>query len=223
MLFLGILLSSLSCKSEKTELIGINTTSIYRMLNGKDSLGYSSIKVKENNNKFILTEITEIPSFKEEITVFFKEDLVADSVRVTGDYSTYKIDCFSAFTKEGSIKGYAGFPVLPNKEMVKIDTLINDKKIIERTLSLFLYTLNLDKTVNSDTAYQYNATDGKISKVQAVWIDGYENVTVPAGDFKCRKLEVIGGVAEQVFYISEENNKIIKIEIKNQPWVYELI
>jgi len=199
---------------------------IYRMSQNGDSLGYSKIKIEMNESAISIHEESKVSSsFKmtEEMSSFMNvKNLIFNNVNLKGVINNNKFEGTVKYFNR-RLKGRSNYTLLNSNKEAKIDSIISIP-FVERLASLFLFPPLIDFEVSKEYNYlQFNVNDCKFRSV-IIKRTTSQTISGPRGVFDTYKLELTGGVAEQVLFISKEYPKrIVRIEFKNTKWVYELL
>ncbi|MEO1054738.1 MAG: hypothetical protein AAFX87_29165 [Bacteroidota bacterium] len=195
---------------------------IYTMSQKGDSLGYTHLTIKDNGKQWLLIDDAKVPNFEETIFCYVnKKTLLPDSILMSGKMSGFPIDVQIAW-KGNHVKGYADFPKHPSRPTVQIDTTLSEK-VIPRVMSFYFLPFYQQLEAGYTTEYdQFNASDGLIRKIKLI-IPSEESINVSGYDYNVYRVELTGGVAQQVIYVNREQPEIVKISFKDNDWVYELI
>jgi len=126
--------------------------------------------------------------------------------------------------RAGKVTGTSLFPRGKDEPQGKIEvdrTLPTD--CFERT-SVFFLCHAMPLKANADFSIPwYNPYDDTVKTIR-VTVEGEAKVTTAAGKFDTWKVGLNGGKPSQVVYITRETpRKIVKIEVVDQPWTYELL
>ena len=123
----------------------------------------------------------------------------------------------------GRVKGSAIVPQQSGTpRTVAIDTAIAPGTYDDNAINVIVLALPLD-TGKRFAVNGFSAGDAS-TKVLTVTVAGLDSVTVPAGTFVAFKVEVSGGGAPFVLYVSRDApRRIVKVEIAGAPIVFELV
>jgi hypothetical protein len=102
-----------------------------------------------------------------------------------------------------------------------IDTAVAAGTYDDNALPVVIAALPLEagRTLNVGV---FSSNDATV-KVMSVKVGAAESVTVPAGTFQAYRLDISGGQAPYVFYVTTGTpRRIVKIEIVGAPFVFEL-
>lgn len=196
-----------------------NETLTYKMSKDGDSLGYTIAKYSIENANLIIAEDVLVnlngANFKETNNVIY--DLKKSKVSSNNLKMEYGSNKFS-FSGKWNDKNH-----IQAKVNNSIDTLITNKQEhIVRFLSLFLLP-RLIHDANKNVSYtQFSPNDLKFRSVKAS-PKGKTYLNTSYGKIDCNILKLEGGMASQTMYIDTKTNRIVKIEIPAQGWVYELV
>ena len=199
---------------------------MYRMRNGKDSVGYSKITIKVNPKYILVHEEMEVSSpfvMTENMYSYLNPiTFKMDSIQLTGTFNDKKFR--SNTTYDGDrLKGNSNYDLAFGGKASKVDITFTTP-FVERLASLFLFPplIDFDKKVT----FHYKQYDVTACKMRPITIEKTNSqlITVPAGEFNTYKVRLSGGAANQMLYISEEPvRKIVKIELEGSNWIYELL
>ena len=122
----------------------------------------------------------------------------------------------------GRVKGSATVPQQSGTpQSLAIDTTLAPGTYDDNALSVIVPALPLEPG-KSFPVNVFSSTDGS-ARVFTVNVGAKEGVTVPAGEFQAFKVEVSGGEAPFILYVSgDAPRRIVKLEIVGAPIVFEL-
>jgi zinc protease len=124
---------------------------------------------------------------------------------------------------EGRVRGSSTVPQPSGTpKSLTIDTTVAAGTYDDNALPIVLPALPLEvgKTINVAVFASSDATE----KVMSVKVGAAESVTVPAGTFDAYRLDIAGGQAPMVFYVTTAApRRIVKIEIVGAPFLFELV
>ena len=124
---------------------------------------------------------------------------------------------------EGRVRGSSTVPQPSGTpKSLTIDTTVGPSVYDDNALPIVLPALPLEvgKTINVGV---FASSDGT-EKVMSVKVGAAESVTVPAGTFDAYRLDIAGGQAPMVFYVTTATpRRIVKIEIVGAPFLFELV
>ena len=82
----------------------------------------------------------------------------------------------------------------------------------------------IDAYRNMQSMFDENPFNGYDAEQKSVVIthEGTAQITVPAGTFDTYKIKYSGGAPSQLFYVDQEQHKVVKIEVLKSPWEYQL-
>jgi hypothetical protein len=124
---------------------------------------------------------------------------------------------------EGRVRGSSTVPQPSGTpKSLTIDTTVAPSVYDDNALPIVLPALPLEvgKTINVGV---FASSDGT-EKVMSVKVGAAESVTVPAGTFDAYRLDIAGGQAPMVFYVTAATpRRIVKIEIVGAPFLFELV
>lgn len=201
----------------------------FDMLYAGEKVGMAKQTVRVQQNDLLLTELTRSKKFNVDATinaVARADDLLPVSLRLTGSMGS-AADINLTWQNEGPDKNYK---VLTGySDIARAVYKRQGRQAIENSTGL--------TSIERTTAIMTVPFWGNEEAFQFKWYDSYslmerkiqylpmgkETVTVPAGTFDTIKVKLSGGAPSQLFYISDESHpKVVKIEVLNMPWIYEL-
>ncbi|MEL7340120.1 MAG: hypothetical protein AAGM67_06510, partial [Bacteroidota bacterium] len=122
------------------------------------------------------------------------------------------------------IKGHSQFPRPVHKRQGRLLVDANlPPGTHERTASFHLLpTLELEEG-DEITFNWFNGLYAQLDKIQ-LKVTGTVQRNVPAGNFECLRVELIGGDPSQIVYLSKDRpRKVVAIEVFDLPWKFELL
>jgi len=122
----------------------------------------------------------------------------------------------------GRVKGSATVPQQSGTpQSLAIDTTLAPGTYDDNALNVIVPALRLEPG-KSFAVNVFSSTDGS-ARVFTVNVGAKESVTVPGGEFQAFKVEVSGGEAPFILYVSgDAPRRIVKLEIVGAPIVFEL-
>ncbi len=124
---------------------------------------------------------------------------------------------------DGRVQGSSTTPQpTGTPKSLTIDTTVAPTVYDDNVLPVVLPALPLEvgRTINVGVFSSSSGTE----KVMTVKVGAAESVTVPAGTFDAYRLDVAGGQAPMVFYVTTTTpRRILKIEVVGAPFVFELV
>jgi hypothetical protein len=103
-----------------------------------------------------------------------------------------------------------------------LDSTIQASDHIPRIMTLFLLPRLFYDSEDQMSYHQFNLLDLQFRDVTASVMD-QTKLDLPLGSCNCYKVELRGGVASQDLYIDPVTHRIVRIEIPDQGWEYDLI
>lgn len=92
---------------------------------------------------------------------------------------------------------------------------------LERTSAIMLAHLVPVSPASPLRIKWFNGYDAEQKSV-VITHEGTAQITVPAGTFDTYKIKYSGGAPSQLFYVDQEQHKVVKIEVLKSPWEYQL-
>jgi zinc protease len=124
---------------------------------------------------------------------------------------------------DGRVRGSSTIPQpTGTPKSLTIDTTVAAGTYDDNALPIVLPALPIEvgKTINVGV---FASSDGT-EKVMTVKVGAAESVTVPAGTFEAYRLDIAGGQAPMVFFMTTSTpRRIVKIEIVGAPFLFELV
>lgn len=109
-----------------------------------------------------------------------------------------------------------------NVQIGALDSTIQAKDHIPRIMTLFLLPRLFYDSDGPLTYHQFNLMDLQFRDITAS-IVGQVELSLPLGTCACRRAELRGGVANQDLFIDPVSHRIVRIEIPEMGWEYDLI
>ena len=122
------------------------------------------------------------------------------------------------------INGHSLFPRPPHKQQGQIDIeRVLPPGTFERTSTFYLLpAMPLSETAAFSFNW-YNSLYAEINQIQ-LKVTGLQQVSVPAGTFETYRVRLLGGAPDQTVYVSTQApRKVVKIEVDDLPWRFELM
>ena len=192
------------------------------MLQGKP-IGARMTSVRRTADSLVYSETLAVGSAKQELTVVFDPaDLSVRRVDQTGSAGGQPSEGHLTYSP-GHVKGNAVVPQQSGTpHTVAIDTTIVPGTYDENAVNVIVLALPLD--TGKRFAFNGFSSGDASAKVVTVAVARVDTVTVPAGTFPAHRVEVSGGGAPLVLYVSRDSpRRIVKIEIGGTPIVFELV
>lgn len=192
-------------------------TITYRMLYAGDSAGYTIAEYGIRGGVY---------KYREKVQAEFNGAILKEDIS-----SSYDIKKRQMVETERNIE-FAGREskiraswVGRNQINVKIgtkDSVINAPNHLERVIGLFLMpALIHDKT--EITGYmQFNLSELGFREI-TITHDENIMISIPSGKVACSVLRFNGGLANQTFYVDQSTHRVVRIELPDLKWTYEIL
>ncbi len=189
----------------------------YRMKQGGDSAGVSVMTHEVDQHSLRLYEAAK---------VMVGGSLFDETIDSRYDFRTNKME------SEEIVIDYNGKHTemqadwsAKNQIDVKIgvlDSTIVARDHISRMMTLFLLPRLFYDSGDALTYRQFNLMDLQFREITAT-IAGQVELSLPLVDCDCYRVELRGGVANQDLFINPVTHRIVRIEIPEMGWVYDLL
>ncbi|MEL6844843.1 MAG: hypothetical protein AAFP02_16670 [Bacteroidota bacterium] len=198
----------------------------YRILQNDIETGSMRVSYFDEGDTWIVEESTtlDLANIKEGIrTRLDKQSLHPVAHEVKGKIGPDTLD-ISIRWQENKISGTSQFPRPAHKRQGKllVDAILPEGTQ-ERTACFHLLpTLNLEEG-DELKFHWFNSLYAQLDLIH-LKVTGTVQKTVPAGNFECLRVELLGGDPSQIVYLSKERpRKVVSIEVFDMPWRFELL
>lgn len=203
----------------------VSRTDSFRVVINGNPLGTQVATLRATGDSVVYTEQLAIPAAavtQNTRVVFHPADLTPVSVEQVGTVQGQPNEIHLAYGN-GRVKGNAKLPQQSGTPReVAIDTTVGPATYDDNSLTTIIPALALapGKTFPINVL---TSGDGS-TRVFTAQVGDSLDVTVPAGTFKAYRVEVTGGQAPFVFYVSTTTpRRLVKIEVVGAPFVFELV
>ncbi|GAB4183663.1 MAG: hypothetical protein Tsb002_05990 [Wenzhouxiangellaceae bacterium] len=197
---------------------------LYQMSYDGLPVGESRYTIRRDGGEVVLVETTSVPAYGVDAnnTVVLDENLHPRRFTGSGSMGGQPVN-ISVEWGADRIRGHSLFPRAADQAQGQLTINREQSGALERTSVFFLLPGFPLQPGSSHDFHWYNTYVDEVRAITAS-VAGVANITTPAGEFETYRVQIKGGDPEQVVYVTtQQPRRIVRMEVVNQPWVYQLL